>query len=47
VGAPYPVQHREIVSMVTTGSYPDGSWLPCRIDPADPQNVAFGRRPFM
>ena len=46
-GAPYAVQHREIVSTMAMGSYPDGSSMACRIDPADPQKVAFGDRPFM
>ena len=46
-GAPYAVEHREIVSTVAVGSYPDGSSMACRIDPADPQKIAFGERPFM
>jgi hypothetical protein len=46
-GAPYPVQHREIVSTMAMGSYPDGSSMACRIDPTDPQKVAFGEKPFM
>jgi hypothetical protein len=46
-GAPYAVQHREIVSTMAMGSYPDGSTMGCRIDPADPQKVAFGEKPFM
>jgi hypothetical protein len=46
-GAPYSVQHREIVSTMAMGSYPDGSSMACRIDPADPQKVAFGEKPFM
>jgi hypothetical protein len=46
-GAPYEVQHREIVSTMALGSYPDGSSMACRIDPADPQKVAFGEQPFM
>ena len=46
-GAPYTVQHREIVSTMAMGSYPDGSSMACRIDPADPQKVAFGEKPFM
>ena len=46
-GAPYSVQHREIVSTMALGSYPDGSAMACRIDPADPQKVAFGEKPFM
>lgn len=45
--APYTVQHREIVSTMAMGSYPDGSTMACRIDPADPQRVAFGEKPFM
>ena len=46
-GAPYTVQHREIVSTMAMGSYPDGSSMACRIDPADPQKIAFGEKPFM
>jgi hypothetical protein len=46
-GAPYTVQHREIVSTMATGSYPDGAAMACRIDPADPQKLAFGEKPFM
>jgi hypothetical protein len=46
-GAPYPVQHREIVSTMAMGSYPDGAAMACRIDPADPQKLAFGEKPFM
>jgi hypothetical protein len=29
------------------GAYRDGRALPCRIDRADPQRVAFGEKPFM
>jgi hypothetical protein len=46
-GAAYQVQHREIVSTMALGSYPDGTTMACRIDPADPQKVAFGEQPFM
>ena len=46
-GAPYGVQHREIVSSLAMGSYADGTSLACRIDPADPQKIAFGEKPFM
>jgi hypothetical protein len=46
-GAPYTVQHREIVSTMAMGSYPDGTSMACRIDPADPQKIAFGEKPFM
>jgi hypothetical protein len=46
-GAPYTVQHREIVSTMAMSSYPDGSSMACRIDPAEPQKVAFGEKPFM
>ncbi len=46
-GAPYAVQHREIVSSAAMGSYGDGTSMPCRIDPADLQRVAFGEKPFM
>jgi hypothetical protein len=46
-GHPYSVEHREIVSTMAMGSYPDGASMPCRIDPGDPQKIAFGDRPFM
>ena len=46
-GEPYTVQHREIVSTMALGSYGDGTSMPCRIDPADPQKIAFGEKPFM
>ena len=46
-GAPYAVQKREIVSSMAMGSYGDGTSLACRIDPADPQKIAFGEKPFM
>jgi hypothetical protein len=46
-GPPYGVQHREIVSSVAMGSYGDGSSMACRIDPVDPQKIAFGEKPFM
>ena len=46
-GNPYAVQHREIVSTMAMGSYPDGATMACRVDPADPQKIAFGEKPFM
>jgi hypothetical protein len=46
-GQPYTVQHREMVSTMALGSYDDGTTMACRIDPADPQKVAFGEKPFM
>jgi hypothetical protein len=46
-GAPYTVQHQEIVSSAAMGAYGDGTSMACRIDPADPQKVAFGEKPFM
>lgn len=46
-GPPYPVEHREIVSSAVTGGFPDGVTLACRIDPADPQQIAFGDKPFL
>ena len=46
-GQPYSVQKREIVSSAAMGSYADGTSMPCRIDPADPQTIAFGDKPFM
>lgn len=45
-GAPYGVQHPEIVSSMAVGSYADGTTIACGIDPDDPQNIAFGERPF-
>jgi hypothetical protein len=45
--APYPVQHREIVSTMAVGSYPDGRSMACRIDPDEAQKIAFGEKPFM
>jgi hypothetical protein len=45
--APYDVQHREIVSTMAVGSYPDGTSMACRIDPDDPEKLAFGEKPFM
>src|SRR3954453_22135458 len=45
--APYEVQHREIVSTMAVGSYPDGTSMACRIDPEDTQRIAFGEKPFM
>jgi hypothetical protein len=46
-GEAYSVQKREIVSSAAMGAYPDGGTLACRIDPADPQLIAFGEKPFM
>ena len=46
-GAAYSVQHREIVSSAAMGAYGDGTSMACRIDPADPQKIAFGEKPFM
>lgn len=46
-GSPYTVQHREIVSSMSMGYYGDGTSMACRIDPADPQKIAFGEKPFM
>jgi hypothetical protein len=46
-GQPYSVQKREIVSSAAMGAYGDGTSMACRIDPADPQKIAFGEKPFM
>ena len=46
-GEPYAVQKREIVSSAAMGAYGDGTSMACRIDPADPQKIAFGEKPFM
>lgn len=45
-GASYTVQKREIVPAITMSGYADGTTMPCRIDPADPQKIAFGEKPF-
>jgi hypothetical protein len=41
-GAPYTVQHREIVSAAALGGYADGTSCACHIDPADSNKIAFG-----
>jgi hypothetical protein len=46
-GEAYSVSHREIVSSMALNSYGDGTTMPCRIDPEDPQKIAFGDKPFM
>ena len=46
-GPAYTVQKREIVSSAAMGAYGDGTSMACRIDPADPQKIAFGEKPFM
>jgi hypothetical protein len=46
-GEAYAVKHREIVSSMAVNSYGDGTSMPCRIDPEDPQKIAFGDKPFM
>ncbi len=46
-GAPYAVQKREIISSVAMSGYADGTTMPCRIDPADANTIAFGDKPFM
>lgn len=46
-GAAYTVQKREIISSVAMSGYADGTTMPCRIDPADPNTFAFGEKPFM
>ncbi len=46
-GEPYTVQKREIVPTITMSGYADGTTMPCRIDPADNSNIAFGDKPFM
>lgn len=45
-GDAYTVDKREILSSATIGSYVDGASHPGRVDPADPQKVAFGERPW-
>lgn len=32
---------------VAMSGYADGTTMPCRIDPADPNVFAFGEKPFM
>jgi hypothetical protein len=46
-GEPYAVKHREIVSSMAVNSYGDGTTMACKIDPEDPQKIAFGEKPFM
>jgi hypothetical protein len=46
-GAAYTVQKREIVPAITMSGYADGTTMPCRIDPADQNKIAFGEKPFM
>lgn len=46
-GRPYRVRHREILSSAVTGGFPDGVTIACRIDLEDPQQIAFGDKPFM
>lgn len=46
-GAAYTVQKREIISSVAMSGYADGTTMPCRIDPADTNTIAFGDKPFM
>ena len=41
------MQKREIISSVAMSGYADGTTMPCRIDPADPNVFAFGDKPFM
>jgi hypothetical protein len=46
-GSAYTVQKREIISSVAMSGYGDGITMPCRIDPADANTIAFGDKPFM
>lgn len=46
-GAAYTVRHREVISTAALGAYGEGTSMDCRIDPADPQKVAFGDKPWM
>ena len=46
-GSAYTVQKREIISSVAMSGYADGTTMPCRIDPADTDTIAFGDKPFM
>ena len=46
-GHSYSLHHREIVSAAATRSFPAGVTIACRIDPDDPQQIAFGDKPFM
>ena len=46
-GEAYTVQKREIVPTISMSGYADGTVMPCRIDPADNQKMAFGDKPFM
>lgn len=46
-GAAYTVQKEEIIPPQVISGYADGTTLAGRIDPADPNKVAFGDKPFM
>lgn len=46
-GPAYSIQKREIISSVAMSGYADGMTMPCRIDPADTNTIAFGDKPFM
>lgn len=46
-GPAYSIQKREIIASVAMSGYADGTTMPCRIDPADTNTIAFGDKPFM
>jgi len=46
-GSAYSIQKREIIASVAMSGYADGTTMPCRIDPADGNTIAFGDKPFM
>jgi len=46
-GTAYTVQKREVISSVAMSGYADGTTMPCRIDPADADAIAFGDKTFM
>ena len=46
-GAAYTVQKREVIASVAMSGYADGTTMPCRIDPADTDAIAFGDKTFL
>lgn len=46
-GSTYSTRLRQIVSTAALGGYADGTVSPGRVDPADPDAIAFGSQPWM
>ena len=46
-GTSRSVQLRQIISSAALGGYADGTVSPGRVDPADPDAIAFGDQPWM